>query len=197
MAKNIKLEDTRNIIINLDRDPERLEQSKKVLDNLQIPFERFSAIEHEEGIVGCGLSHKKLLSEIKPNTLILEDDIERTRAATNFVFNIPEEADAIYLGISNHGYINKPMGVAGTVLAAQYDENYKRVFNMCSGHAILYLSQKYIDAAHDVTAKCLEQGAPFDLGLAALHRYFTILTPNDPYFYQTPQEEFTNFSLQA
>ena len=197
MGKNIKLEDTTNILINLDRDSARLEQSTKVLDNLQIPFERFSAIEHEQGIVGCGLSHKKLLSEIKPNTLILEDDIESTGVATNFLLNIPEEADAIYLGISNHGYINQHVGVAGTVLAAQYDENYKRVFNMCSAHAILYLSQGFIDAAHDVAAKCLEQGIAWDLGLAALHRYFTILTPNDPYFYQTPQEEFTNFSLQA
>lgn len=197
MAKNIRLEDTRNILINLDRDSARLEQSTKVLDNLRIPFERFSAIEHEQGIVGCGLSHKKVLSEAKPNTLIFEDDIESTDVATNFLLNIPEEADAIYLGISNHGYINQPMGVAGTVLAAQYDENYKRVFNMCSGHAILYLNQRYIDAAHDITAKCLEQGVPFDLGLAALHRYFTILTPNDPYFYQEPQKEFTKFSLQA
>jgi len=197
MEKNIRLEDTRNILINLDRDPARLEKSTEVLDNLQIPFERFSAIEHEKGIIGCGLSHQKLLSEIKPNTLILEDDIGATPAAIASLTNIPEEADAIYLGVSNHGYINKPMGVAGTVLAAQYDENYKRVFNMCSTHAILYLSQRYIDAAHGIITKCLEQGAPFDLGLAALHRYFHILTPNDPYFYQTEQEQFTNFSLQA
>lgn len=197
MEKHIKLKDTRNILINLDRDPARLEDSTKVLNNLQIPFERFSAIEHTKGIVGCGLSHQKLLSEIKPNTLILEDDIGSTPAATNFLLNIPEETDAVYLGVSNHGYLNRPMGVAGSVLAAQYDENYKRVFNMCSTHAILYLSQRYIDAAHDITTKCLEQGAPFDLGLAALHRYFNILTPNDPYFYQTEQEQFTNFSLQA
>lgn len=197
MEKHIKLEDTTNILINLDRDPARLEESTKVLSNLQIPFERFSAIEHERGIIGCGLSHKQLLSEIKPNTLILEDDIGSTAVATNFLLNIPEETDAIYLGVSNHGYINQPMGVAGTVLAAQYDENYKRVFNMCSTHAILYLSQRYIDAAHDIVEKCLQQGAPFDLGLAALHRYFHILTPNDPYFYQTEQEQFTNFSLQA
>ena len=197
MEKHIKLKDTRNILINLDRDPTRLEQSTEVLDNLRIPFERFSAIEHEKGIIGCGLSHQKLLSQIKPNTLILEDDIGSTPAAIASLVNIPEEADAIYLGVSNHGYINKPMGVAGTVLAAQYDENYKRVFNMCSTHAILYLSQRYIDAAHGIITKCLEHGAPFDLGLAALHRYFHILTPNDPYFYQTEQEQFTNFSLQA
>ena len=197
MGKHIKLEDTTNILINLDRDSARLKESTKVLNNLQIPFERFSAIEHEQGIVGCGLSHKKLLSEIKPNTLILEDDIGSTTVATNSVLNIPEEADAIYLGVSNHGYINQPMGVAGTVLAAQYDENYKKVFNMCSTHAILYLSQEYIDAAHGVITNCLKYGAPFDLGLAALHRYFTILTPNDPYFYQTEQEAFTKLSLLA
>ena len=197
MEKNIKLTDTTNILINLDKDPARLKESKKVLSNLQIPFERFSAIEHSKGIIGCGLSHLKLLSEIKPNTLILEDDIGNTSIAKDILLNVPEEADAIYLGISNHGYIHRPMGVAETVLATQYTSEYKRIFNMCSTHAILYLSERYIDAAKNIVKQCLEQGTPFDLGLAAIHRHFNILTPNDPYFYQTEQEPFTNFSLQT
>ena len=91
MEKNIKLTDTTNILINLDKDPARLKESKKVLSNLQIPFERFSAIEHSKGIIGCGLSHLKLLSEIKPNTLILEDDIGNTSIAKDILLNVPEE----------------------------------------------------------------------------------------------------------
>ncbi len=197
MEKSIKLTDTKNLLINLDRAPERLEKSTKVLTDLEIPFERFSAVEHSQGIIGCGLSHQKLLSEIKPNTLIMEDDIGSMPQAPNVLLDIPEEAHAVYLGVSNHGYINRPFGVADCVLAAQYSQKYKRVFNMCSTHAILYLSQDYIDAAHEMTTKCLKEGRPFDLGLAALHRYFCILTPNEPYFYQTEQPELTRFSLEG
>lgn len=197
METSIDLRNTTNLLVNLDKDTNRLASSTKVLGSLQIPFDRFSAIKHERGIVGCGMSHQKLLSEIKPNTLILEDDIGATQAAVGILRNIPEEADAIYLGISNHGYINKSMGVAGTVLATQYTQDYKRVFNMCSTHAILYLTQRYIDAAHDIVTNCLKQGLPFDLGLAAIHRHFTVLTPNDPFFYQVEQQSFTRFTLKT
>jgi len=197
MENTISLKKTKNILINLDSSTDRLNFSTQILNKLQIPFNRFSAIKHDIGILGCGLSHYDLLSTIKPNTLILEDDIESTEFFS-LNLSVPKEADAIYLGISDHGYIrNQRMGYRGTVLASQYNKNYKRVFNMCSTHAILYLSQKYINAAKDIVFECLQKSIPFDLGLAAIHKDYNILTPNDPMFYQIEQSEFTKFSLKV
>ena len=125
------------ILINLDDAVERLEKSKKLLESIGQPFQRFSGVKHERGIVGCGMSHLSLLSNIKPNCLILEDDI----------------------GITEH---------------------FK-----------LYLSERYIKACTQVIHSCLETNTAFDVGLASIHRHFNILTPNDPYFYQTEQPQYT------
>mgnify|MGYP003647401010 FL=1 len=197
MEKVIDLKKTTNILINLKKATTRLKDTKSVLDSLEIPFERFDAIKHEQGLVGCGLSHLKLLDTINPHTVILEDDIDCMPNPITEL-NIPEEADAIYLGVSNHGYIrNQPYGYGGVVMVTQYAPQWKRVMNMCSTHAILYLSDRYIKAARNITLKYLKSGLPFDLGLASIHKDFNILTPNDPMFYQTEQPELTKFSLQV
>ena len=162
-----------------------------------MPFNRFEAVEHDLGIVGCGLSHLCLMRNIKPGTLILEDDIGATENAKTEL-SFPENTDAIYFGVSNHGYIrNQPYGYAGVVLASQETPELKRVLNMCSTHAILYLSTRYIKAVGEKIEECLKDGTPFDLGIASLHKDFNILTPNDPWFYQTEQPELTNFSLSV
>jgi GR25 family glycosyltransferase involved in LPS biosynthesis len=195
MEQSIDLRNTTNFLVNLDADTDRLAASTKVLDSLQIPFDRFSAIKHEKGLVGCGMSHHRLLSSIKPNTLILEDDIADTGHASNILPAVPEGVDAIYLGVSRYGFVNKPFATEDTVLAANYDENYKKIFNMCSTHAILYLSQRYIDACSRIIQDCLDNNIPFDLGLATLHRYFNILTPKQPMFYQSDQAWATHIVL--
>ena len=148
--------------------------------------------------MGCALSHRRVLETLETSSLILEDDIG-VSVGFQREFMIPPEADAIYLGVSNHGYVRgyTQVGLKGVVIASQYNEQYKRVFNMCSTHAILYLSERYIEAAHKKIEECLFSGLAFDLGLASIHKDYTILTPNDPFFYQREQEEFTNFSLQV
>ena len=82
-------------------------------------------------------------------------------------------------------------------MASQYTEKFKRVFNMCATHSILYLTDKYKNAAEDIVHKCLAKGIPFDLGLASIHRHFVVLTPNKPFFYQQGQEPFTNLELEV
>jgi len=194
--KTVDLKTTTNILINLDEQVDRLESSSKCLDKLGIPFSRYSAIKHSLGIVGCGMSHHAIMSKASPNTLILEDDIGLTDN-TQTVFTVPEDTDALYLGISDHGYIrNNPIGRKGVVLTTQHNEEYKQVFNMCGTHAIVYLTERYILAVKNIAKKCLEGGIAFDLGIASIHRHYNILTPNAPVFYQTEQEEFTNFILE-
>ena len=183
-------------LINLDEQMERLETSTKLLESIKQPFERYAGIKHNVGLVGCGMSHLDLLSKIKPNTLILEDDIALTDHE-KVLAPLPAHADALYLGVSNYGYVRRvPHGVEGSVLASQVSENYKRIYNMCSTHAIVYLSERYIEASKQIIEHCLNVGAPFDLGLASIHRHFNVITPNAPWFYQSEQPNLTNFILQ-
>jgi len=64
--------------INLDRRTDRLEEIQEELQKLDLTAERFRAIQHEEGLVGCGYSHLHIMKIAKErgykNVLILEDD---------------------------------------------------------------------------------------------------------------------------
>tara|TARA_R110000765_G_scaffold66489_1_gene128797 strand:+ start:217 stop:792 length:576 start_codon:yes stop_codon:yes gene_type:complete len=191
-------------VVNVDSATEALEECTELLNVLNIPFERFSANttpspENPYGkhYVGCAMSHLTLLRSMKPNTVVFEDDIIPTQHIKT-KFSIPEDTDAVYLGVSNHGTIrNNNYGYAGIVLASQETNEFKRIYNMCSTHAMLFLSQKYIDAAADAIAVGLKNQIPCDVALASIHKDFKILTPNSPYFYQKDQPDLTNFSLQV
>ena len=64
--------------INLEHRIDRKDECEKELDNVNIIYERFNAIKHDVGIIGCGLSHLAVLQKAKElnlkNVLIFEDD---------------------------------------------------------------------------------------------------------------------------
>ena len=66
--------------INLDKRLDRLEQIQSELVKMDISGVRFCAINHINGIVGCGYSHLAVLKTARSlglkNVLILEDDFE-------------------------------------------------------------------------------------------------------------------------
>ena len=67
--------------INLDKRTDRKEQIEGELRRMGIDqFERFPAVKHAEGAIGCAHSHLNVLKEAKergyPSILILEDDFE-------------------------------------------------------------------------------------------------------------------------
>jgi len=66
------------IYINLDRRQDRRTYIEKEFETMGIVAERFSAIEHKEGCIGCSLSHLAILKRAKaegwPNYMVFEDD---------------------------------------------------------------------------------------------------------------------------
>jgi GR25 family glycosyltransferase involved in LPS biosynthesis len=64
--------------INLDARKDRREEIEEELKDINIPYERFSAIKTTPGIIGCGQSHSAVLKEAKKrgykNVLVFEDD---------------------------------------------------------------------------------------------------------------------------
>jgi glycosyl transferase family 25 len=75
------------VYINLAKRADRREHIENVLAEYDIPGERFEAIEHQNGLYGCGLSHLAVLKMARDNgwrnVLILEDDI---------VFNVSSQS---------------------------------------------------------------------------------------------------------
>jgi len=74
------------VYINLNKRTDRRQHIETLLEQYDIPYTRFDAIEHSMGLYGCGQSHLAVLKLARDNgwrnVMILEDDI---------LFNLPKQ----------------------------------------------------------------------------------------------------------
>ena len=129
------------ILINLDRRVDRLKDVTQELDDLEISYERISAVDAVKlGITpkdACRASHIKALEMAEGNTLILEDDAtfmpNFLENFTKFIENLPRHWDIIYLGayIGTSEPVNNHM-VRGLITSSThaYSINPKRMTEM-------------------------------------------------------------------
>ena len=182
-TKKINITKVPVLYINLERDVEKNEQMKKMLSDLG--FETVIRLEGhlfpDKPLSGCAYSWFTALQQIKPPFLVLEDDC----VVKNFSLeiDIPDNADAIYLGISSWGRMNSHSGPF--VQYERFDNNILRIYNMLSTHAILYLGEEYTSVCTKIAKHWASIGDHLDIGFAEVQRYYNIYAFNDPFFYQT------------
>ena len=98
------------VYINLARDTEKNNRMQQMLSELG--FETIIRVEGfvfpEAHLAGCSLSHFTALDEVDPPFIVFEDDC----VVKNFKpeIEIPDDADAVYLGISSWGRMNAHSG---------------------------------------------------------------------------------------
>jgi hypothetical protein len=166
--------------INLDEATEKNKRTQRLLDQMGFKeIHRVSAIKHETGrMIGCARSHYYVLSNLKSPAIILEDDCALNRDFDGFV-EIPENADALYLGISHWGrYLNH----SGPYVHTSKTENEcLRVYNMLATHAILYLSQEYINMCSKISRYYgYVINNHLDIGFAENQKYFNVYALDEP-----------------
>ena len=177
--------------INLDDAVERNENMKKILNELGIKnVRRISATRHNIGQAGTARSMLEaietainpVVSPLGAPFVVLEDDIEVKR--WDPIIEVPENADALYLGISGWGRMNGHSGPF--VQSDSIGGGLVQVYNMLGGHAIMYFRDRYIDLVRRV---CLHAGYDIedhpDIGFAEIQRWHNVYAFDDPYFYQT------------
>ena len=180
----LKLTDIPIVYINLDEAIQKGERVQKSLEELGFKnIIRFSAHKETIGKRGCAISHVYALEEVKPPFILIEDDC----LPLNFIddVDIPDDADAVYLGISSWGRMNSHSGPC-----VQYDEveghdNLVRVYNMLSTHAILYLNPDYIDLCRRIAYQSYLIADHLDIGFADVQKYYDVYAFDNPMFYQT------------
>jgi hypothetical protein len=171
------------IYINLQRDAEKNEYMYDMLT--QLGFENIIRVEASEfldrHLAGCSLSHFNSLNEVDVPFIIFEDDCR----VKNFspVIEIPDNADAVYLGISSWGRMNSHSGPF--VQYEKIDDNLLKVYNMLGAHAILYLSKEYASLCSKISIHYSHIADHQDIGFAEVQRYYNVYAFNDPLFYQT------------
>ena len=181
----IKLTDIPVYYVNLEGEDLKRENTESMLKNLGFKYvHRFNAIRHEAGrIIGCARSHHAVLSmDIEPPFIILEDDCALNRKFKNEI-EIPDNADALYLGISHWG---RYIGHSGPfVHTTKVNNEIVRVHNMLATHAIMYLSKEYVDVCRRVAHHHgYEIEDHLDIGFAEIHKLYNVYSFDDPIFRQ-------------
>jgi hypothetical protein len=170
--------------INLDGQEEKRKRTETILKQIGFKYvERFSAIEHESGrIIGCARSHHKILETATAPFIILEDDCSLNREVPKTI-ELPDNTDALYLGISHWGrYLNHS---GPYVHYEKINDQLVRVYNMLATHAIMYLSDEYVSICKRISYYFGYQiENHLDIGFAEIHKFYNILSFDQPLFRQ-------------
>ena len=178
----LDLREATAVYINLKKDVEKNSTMKSLI--LDCDFKNSIRVEAEytpNSLAGCSLSHYNALNEIDPPFIVFEDDCVVKKF--NPIIEIPDDADAVYLGVSSWGRMNAHSGPF--VQYEKVDEKLVRVYNMLGAHAILYLNKEYVSLCSRIAQNGYEIADHQDIGFAEIQRYFNVYAFNDPLFYQT------------
>lgn len=155
-------------------------------------YELVVAVKAAPPYVGTALSHLKILrmAELTVPFGILEDDCQ-FMDSFRYRVELPAAADALYLGVSCYG-IRTPGSVSwgewDHTKYMRFNHGFLRPFNMLEAHAIVYLSERYRRSAISVSLDVLTHPQvpyPGDVGAAMLQTSHLVLTPNEPFCYQS------------
>lgn len=200
----LKLTDIPVVYINLDDQKERRERIEEELNKLGFnTIIRVSGYKDPIHKRGCAYSHALALEEIECPFILLEDDC----ISSNFVdeIEIPDDADAVYLGISSWGRMN---GHSGPCVQWDEVENYDgllKIYNMVGAHAILYINSDYVDLCKRIAYHGYLISDHHDIGFADVQKYYDVYAFDNPMFYQSssngtnekltsyPSVEFMNY----
>jgi GR25 family glycosyltransferase involved in LPS biosynthesis len=193
----LNLSDIPVYYINLDEHDEKRKKTETMLKQIGFKFvERFSAIKHEAGrIIGCARSHYEILNRAEVPFIILEDDCSLNKEVPQAI-ELPDNADALYLGISHWGrYLNHSGPYVHTT---RINEDIVRVHNMLATHAILYLSQEYANMCKRISYHFgYEVENHLDIGFAEVHRFFNVYSFDEPLFRQYEWSAVTTGKLSS
>ena len=180
---NLDLRDIPAIYINLEKDVDKNQNMKSMLN--QYGFNNIIRLNAEytpdNPLVGCSLSHYNALCEIDPPFIVFEDDcMVKTLRST---IEIPDDSEAVYLGISSWGRMNSHSGPC--VQSESGGFGMVRLYNMLSAHSVLYLDEEYTSLCKRISYNSYETAQHQDIGFAEIQRYYNVYAFNDPLFYQT------------
>ena len=194
----INLSGVQTFYINMDKDVARNKDMIQLGKNLEIKnYTRISGTEivgHPKA--GCATSHLEILSTISEPTVILEDDCVISKGS--MIIDVPDDADAVYLGLSNWGYldsISKPGNFSYT--SHNIFKNVYKINGMLATHAILYISSEYTEMAKRIAQWSANNDQHIDQGLALIQKYFNVYALKQPVFYQHSNTNATNITLKG
>tara|TARA_R110000765_G_scaffold303694_1_gene397678 strand:- start:434 stop:1096 length:663 start_codon:yes stop_codon:yes gene_type:complete len=179
--------------INMDSATERREQMEQRLEELGLNHIRVSGVACSTVIEGCAKSQLSILENNKPPFIILEDDCGIIPESLNNKISdlYASNMDCLYLGISSwamatldqKNYLTSRM-TEPTHCEPTANPNIMKIHHMLSTHAILYLTQSYIDAVIKEIKKYQQLNWHCDVACAEIQKQHNVHALNPPLFFQ-------------
>lgn len=166
------------IYINLERRKDRLEQIQQELSIFAAEkVQRFDAISHEKGLIGCVKSHIAVLemaiSQNWKNVLIVEDDMQWTNSSQGIQV------------LSN--LINKPydvIGLGGTFV--KYNKDTYKAYSFSTTSAYIVSNHYYPILLQNFKEGCQKLIEVYEPPRYALDRYWNQIQARDNWYIIMP-----------
>ena len=178
---------------------------KSLLDRLEYNHKQIPAV-ISNGFNGNAQSTKNAIEEsIKYNepVIIFEDDANITEHYNNEI-DVPDDADAVWLGTSIYGLVNnwESMSLRDGIYLTQPKKtgeynNFYKVENMLSLHAVVFITNKYKQSMFNYLEYLINKQTAPDIITAETMKYFNIYACKKPMFFQDDNAHNSSPTLTA
>jgi len=135
--------------------------------------------------MGVALAHKNALEHCLKATqghfIVLEGDVAPWLVQGRL--EIPDDADAVYLGASRWGL--KDGKGTRRIAVTEYSDELYRIWNMLAAHAILYSNKDYVKFLIKAIDVMISMGTNQDKARAETQKYWNVYGLKNPMFFQT------------
>lgn len=133
--------------------------------------------------IGIAETHIEALGNKLP-LLVMEDDCAVTEHWRPLI-EVPDDADAIYLGTSWYGMVRGASQFRGCI-SSSYSEDLIRPYNMLGIHSVLYLSEEYRQKVVGLLTEFKKDpgSAGCDECIASNMKNYNVYATKNPMFYQ-------------
>jgi len=185
----IDLKRIQTFVLNLPTNTMRVAHMTALCERFNLNWAFVEGVKCRPPHIGCNINHLRAYRQDQAKTplLILEDDCEATDKFTN-ILDIPPDADVVYLGATSCGIVPELDSKAfeGAVIVTDHDEQFCRVHNMTSGHAVLFVTEKALKLAIERSLfYTVEKFRPSDVGLAEIQSELIAYAYKQPMLYQS------------
>lgn len=167
------------------------EHIESVLNQYNLSFQRIEGPVHPNrytsGAIGMAIIvETHLKTEPFQPFIILEDDVSWYSSDPNFTIEIPEDTDAVHIGISNAFCLPHIRECLGHPLKKRHPKfnHLFRIYNMLSLHGIVILTEKYAKAFQAKMFEAAVAGYCWDTYSVTLQVPFNIYALEKPLVFQ-------------
>lgn len=176
----LQIKDISAVYINPDRFLDRQRKMEGWIHG--VGFSSVTRIAYNESFpdraITMNHAHKYALEQSKNDVpfILLEDDAALMQPLPEY-FDIPEEADLVYLGGSNYNLLG--------IKLEEYNKDFYRVYNMLSFHAVLFPNRNFVEKVIKLLEKAINEKKFNDITIASSSTENIFLVPKEGnYFFQ-------------